>query len=1074
MYGSCVEDNGAVSCECELGWGGPFCNEPIPVVEHCDPNPCVNGTCQNQNDGFSCECGLGWDGPTCEDEVPIVERCDPNPCINGVCENRSTSFECECSFGWTGTLCDEEVLDPCDPNPCQEGACVPSVEGATCECFPGYTGPKCNQPISDVCSDNPCVNGTCEGTLLGAVCDCDPGFTGATCEVAITDPCSPNPCVNGVCEADGEQARCECFSGYEGATCATPIPNHPTNPILFINDCSVELVSPLGWTNNGDGTYTSGGGIGLNLGGTVLPLSGPSITFDSNQRSFSGSFEALPLPAMDFLAGAGFGFSASDFSTSAVLTGAQIKTALGDSNLPLPDGLELLAFSLNAPRPRLALNGAGNGLTVDVDDAVGIGFYLDPCDPLAYLWLSDAIVPAVGPVQLTSFGASIDKHLLQASQVELWDGENTAPRSLAGHAYLSGILHLEAISNIPIEIAGSALVDVDPNRDGTIDPDMFAALFTTGDVAAVAADARDTASDFGLLSNGVVSPALPFVAGELATFFQDEFGLRLDLANGSLLYDSSALYFRGISDANPFRDTVIGSFVPQNPTLDIMGYARGPIDWGLRFSTMSHFISGGPGYQATFQLVVNEHDPSLTIATQIDFGTIDFIPGITIPLGSVPITFGVDFATGDVCGMTGYDGADFSCTIEVCVGGSGFDFNPSCELPSGFLCVDDSMCISNSCENLIPESGCADGCDAVRVTCEGACDATRATCDGTCTATEATCTGTCDVAFDTCDTGCLATDAVCNGTCDATGTTCRGVCDAAEETCDVGCQAAQATCDGACNAAQGTCNGACDATGAACRAPCDATQATCSAGCSAAQGACNGACDATFAACDAGCWVGTGTCDATYETCRAGCVAACHCWTVCAPWPFDDECWSECTCDRNACIDSCAGARDSCRNAIVAPCRNACASTRDNCKGGCNNTLGSCNSTCASTGNGCRGACNSAESSCNGACTAVGNDCRNGCAGGLASCSSTCASTGDSCRGPCNSAQATCEAGCDTATANCEEECTETRQDCVGPCQGAGNDCHAGCGSAFDDCASPCETARDGCVDGCELVGTCE
>jgi hypothetical protein len=842
---------------------------------------------------------------------------------------------------------------------------------------------------------------------------------------------------------------------------------------LQINDCSIELVSPSGWVDNGDGTFTSGGSIGLNLGSVVLPLSGPSVTYDSKERSFSGSFEALPMPAIGFLAGALFGFSSSDVSTSAVLTGSQVKAALGDDSLPIPDGLEVLAFSLEAPKPTLSLTGTGD-LSVGVGEAVGIGFYLDPCDPLAYLHLARVISPPIGPVKLTDFGASLDKQLAQASVVELWDGQDTKKRSLSGHAYLGGRFELEAITGIPIGIDGKILVDVDPNRDGSIDPDVFAKFFTTGNIAEAASKTASTAADFGLLSNGVVSPSLPFLVNQLAKFFSKQAGLQLDLANGSVLYDSSALYFRGISNANPFRDTPIAAFVPKNPTLDMMGYARGPLDWGLRFSSDAHFIPGGPGYAALFDLAVSENDPRLTIETQIDFGTIDFIPGVTIPLGSVPINFGVDFATGHVCGETGYTSSEFTCTIEVCVGPSAFEFNPICELPPGFVCVDDSMCISDKCSNLIPDSACATGCDGVQATCKGACDATRATCDGTCTATEATCTGACGVAFDTCDAGCAATDVVCNGTCDTTGKACRGPCDATQTLCNTGCTAAEATCNGTCAATETTCNGACTATGEACRAPCTATEATCNAGCSAAQGACNGACDATFGACDAGCWVGTGACTATYETCRAGCIAACHCVTICAPWPWDDECTTQCTCDRDSCINSCASTRDSCAAAIVNPCRNACASTRDSCKGGCSNGLGSCSSTCNGTGNTCRGACNSVQSGCSNGCTTAGNNCRGGCAGGLNNCKGSCSSTGNTCRGACNSAETTCKSGCATATANCDTACTNARKDCVGPCETAGDNCHQGCADGVADCNAPCDSARDGCIAGCEFVGTCD
>lgn len=924
------------------------------------------------------------------------------------------------------------------------------------------------------CDPNPCVNGTCEGTVGGATCDCDAGWGGATCSLAEDDPCDPNPCVNGTCVRDDGVGRCECFRGWEGTTCASTIAGAVTNPVLHINDCSVELVAPQGWTDNGDGSFTTNGTMGFNVGGRVIEMTGPTLTYDTVSQSFSGSLTSLPWPGFEFLSGSGMVFDVSTLAGAEVMTGAEVQALIQPREAPLPDELEVLAFTMNLDTPTFAI--PGTDTTLGRDEVNAIGFYFDPCDPLAFFSMAGDLAPPLGPVTIYAMGGSLDQNFSNESMVDLWQGPTdfgepiVAPMTATGGVYLAGELSFDQFG-VPIGVDGTFLVNVDPDRNGTLATELLGGLMSGSPFL----DSVTPASaDYSILGNGSVVPDIPLLGEVLAFFSNGE--IALSLADGSLYVDRSdggGAYFRGTNDVNPLEGTLIADFFPQAQTYDVMGYVRDIDDWGLYYSTQVHFFAGLSAAEAGVSLVVDD-SPELGIAATVDLGTIDFVPGVTISLGSVPMRFTVELTTGLTCGETGYEGADFECMIGVCVGESGWDFYPSCEFPSGFPCVEDSMCISNACSSLVPEAACADGCSVVRDGCTIACDATRTTCDGTCDATEATCTGACIAATETCGAGCDATDATCSGTCTATGTSCRGVCTATEATCGAGCTAAQGTCNGTCNATQTACEGVCTGTGATCRGACDTTQGACSVGCSAAQGTCNAGCDAVQGTCNAGCSAGTGVCDATYETCRAGCIAACYCWTVCAPWPFDDECWSECTCDRGGCIDDCASARTSCRAAIVNPCVSACASANSSCRSGCTSGLGSCNNTCTSTGNSCRGTCTTTENGCRSGCVSTGNGCRTGCSNGLASCNSTCAGTGNTCRGSCNTAQSDCQGGCDTATSDCDAACAQAETDCTEPCVAAGDDCHGGCESAFSDCDSPCQDAYGGCVDGCELVGTCD
>ncbi len=1045
-----------------------LCNQPVAVTDHCDPDPCVNGTCVNQADGFSCDCRVGFGGATCETPIVVEDHCDPDPCVNGLCLNQNDGYECDCDFGWSGATC-AEASDPCDPDPCVHGSCAPTADAFVCDCDPGWAGPRCNGEVPpNACDPNPCANGTCVGDVAGPTCECDAGWIGAACDVAIDDPCDPNPCVNGACSVSaGGDAECACFQGWEGAACDSEIEGAVTNPVLHINNCSIELLAPGGWTDNGDGTYTTNGSVGFNLGDRVLDMVGPSLTFDTNERTFSGTLTQLPWPGFDFLGGSDLLFGPSVVSDAGVMTGAEVRQLIQPREVPLPDDLEVIAFLMNLDTPSFTL--PGSTTTVGRDETNAVGFYFDPCDPLSFFSMAGDLSPPAGPLKVYATGGSIHQNLYNQSGVELWRGDTdvgepvTSTMYATGGMYVGGEFSLDEFG-VPIAFDGTFLIDVDPDRNGTIDPRILGGLLAadpfTGTVPA-------SATDFSILGNGSVVPAIPLV-GELLAFLSDG-ELSLTLGDGSMLIDrsnSGGLYFRGTNDRNPFEGSAIEPFFPQGQTFDTMGYYRDIDDWGLYYGSRIHFFAGLAEAEAAVSLVVDE-DPELAILTEVDLGTIDFVPGVTIPLGSVPLRFTVELTTGRTCGETGYQGPDFECTIGVCVGQDEFEFYPSCAFPSGYPCVDDGMCTSDSCTGFVPDAACDDGCSLTRDACEFGCDTTRDGCSGACTVTEATCTGVCTAATSACNAGCDATDATCSGACTATGETCRFGCNTTEGACDTACTAAEATCTGTCNTTQSACEGTCGATGNTCRGACNATQATCSTGCSATLGACNTACDVAQTTCDAGCWAGTGTCDATRSTCRAGCAVACT--NPCSVW--GGSCW---TCDRGACYDSCDAARDNCYAAIVNPCRSACANTRNSCRSTCTNTYNGCNSTCTSTGNGCRTPCNNAESSCNSVCDSVGDGCRGGCDDVLANCGSTCAATGNTCRSTCNSAQSNCQGGCDTATTDCRSTCSQAEVDCVGPCQTAGSACHSGCDTAFGDCTTPCGAAYDGCVGGCELVGTCD
>lgn len=152
-HGSCRPSSS--SCECNKGWEGEQCNQPL-----CNP-PCRNGASCVRPD--VCACMPGYTGTLCQ-----TAFCHPS-CLNG--GKCTKPFVCDCPKGTTGDRCQTVVCDP----PCEHGG-VCSSPGGTCTCPPGHRGPTC----SETTCKRDCQNG---GTCLpnSLKCSCQPGFYGQDC-----------------------------------------------------------------------------------------------------------------------------------------------------------------------------------------------------------------------------------------------------------------------------------------------------------------------------------------------------------------------------------------------------------------------------------------------------------------------------------------------------------------------------------------------------------------------------------------------------------------------------------------------------------------------------------------------------------------------------------------------------------------------------------------------------------------------------------------------------------------------------------------------------------------------------
>ncbi|KAK6173744.1 hypothetical protein SNE40_017148 [Patella caerulea] len=121
-------------CNCPRGFSGADCG-----VDNCAAEPCKNnGTCVPKADGVSCKCEDGFTGDYCED---IVDACEPNPCQNcGSCMRIQGGFTCECLGRTSGRTC--EVIDNVITSPNYPNDYPDPIRNLTVWTIPGCTGKR--------------------------------------------------------------------------------------------------------------------------------------------------------------------------------------------------------------------------------------------------------------------------------------------------------------------------------------------------------------------------------------------------------------------------------------------------------------------------------------------------------------------------------------------------------------------------------------------------------------------------------------------------------------------------------------------------------------------------------------------------------------------------------------------------------------------------------------------------------------------------------------------------------------------------------------------------------------------
>ncbi|MCZ7684883.1 MAG: calcium-binding EGF-like domain-containing protein [Sandaracinaceae bacterium] len=153
-HGTCDDSSGTVTCTCEEGYAGAFCDACADGIfpdgaggcdaDLCDPSPCDadpdRGRCEVQDGMAVCRCNAG----THEEDGACVrdETCTPDTCAgHGTCMESMGTVGCACDEGWAGTFC-----DACDE---AAGYHADGTGGCTTDvCVPS----PCTAPLRTVCS----------------------------------------------------------------------------------------------------------------------------------------------------------------------------------------------------------------------------------------------------------------------------------------------------------------------------------------------------------------------------------------------------------------------------------------------------------------------------------------------------------------------------------------------------------------------------------------------------------------------------------------------------------------------------------------------------------------------------------------------------------------------------------------------------------------------------------------------------------------------------------------------------------------------------------------------------------
>jgi|GEM_PF-811958 len=220
VSGRCV---GVDQCDCDTGWQGGVCDEPVCTDD------CNAGTCTAPG---ICDCAAtGYAGERCETNIDECASGGHDCHADATCTDTPGSWDCVCNSGYSGDGVTCADVDECltDNGGCDANAtCTNTAGSRTCACNSGYSGDGVTCTDVDEClTDNGgCdANATCTNTAGSRTCACNAGYSGDGVTCADVDECLTD---NGGCDADATctntagSRTCACNSGYsgDGVNCA--------------------------------------------------------------------------------------------------------------------------------------------------------------------------------------------------------------------------------------------------------------------------------------------------------------------------------------------------------------------------------------------------------------------------------------------------------------------------------------------------------------------------------------------------------------------------------------------------------------------------------------------------------------------------------------------------------------------------------------------------------------------------------------------------------------------------------------------------------------------------------------
>ena len=227
VSGRCV---GVDQCDCDTGWQGGVCDEPVCTDD------CNAGTCTAPG---ICDCAAtGYAGERCETNIDECASGGHDCHADATCTDTPGSWDCVCNSGYSGDGVTCADVDECltDNGGCDANAtCTNTAGSRTCACNSGYSGDGVNcADVNECLTNNGGCAHSCHNTSGGYSCSCNSGYVLAGDGHACNDI---DECLtgNGGCDANAlctntpGSRTCACNAGFvgDGSTCVACQPAHP-------------------------------------------------------------------------------------------------------------------------------------------------------------------------------------------------------------------------------------------------------------------------------------------------------------------------------------------------------------------------------------------------------------------------------------------------------------------------------------------------------------------------------------------------------------------------------------------------------------------------------------------------------------------------------------------------------------------------------------------------------------------------------------------------------------------------------------------------------------------------------